>query len=164
VKLPIRREPRDEKSVVADDLDSLTTAFARQLDSWPDFFQPFRAVDNIMRRVMPLADVEETDDAYVVDIELPGVKREDVSVEVSGDHLKVTGERRERERVGLLRQQTRTTGRFHFELTLPSGVDSDQVRANLDNGVLNVVVPKVESARPRKIEISTGESKRAISA
>lgn len=164
MKLPIRRESHDDKRVdkrahseqrPVDEFDLLTNAFSRQLERWPEFFQPFQDV----MRVMPLADVEETDDAYIVDIELPGVKRDDVSVQVTDDHLVVTGERRERQRVGLLRQQTRSTGRFHFEVTLPSGIDPDQVHANLDNGVLNVVVPKLESARPRKIEISTAKNR-----
>ncbi len=160
MKLPIRREPHKNDSGKnpesydkATDADLLVDSFAQELDRWPDFFQPFQ---NVIRRVMPLADVEETEDSYVVDIELPGVQRDDISVEVSGNHLVVTGERRERQRTGLLRQQTRTTGSFHFEVTLPSDVDVEGVAAALDDGVLNVVVPKTAAARPRKIAISTG--------
>ena len=53
----------------------------------------------------PLADIEETDDAYVVGIELPGVRRDDVSVEAAGRQLSVSGERKEREQVGILRRR-----------------------------------------------------------
>jgi len=159
MKLPIRRDSSQETSAARDDADQVTGTFARQLERWPDFFEPLH---DVMRSVLPLADVEETDSEYLVEIELPGVKREDISLEVTDDHLVVSGERKERQRAGLLRQQTRTTGRFHYEVTLPSGVDTEAVRATLDNGVLSVVVPKTESARPRKIAISTANSRQAI--
>ena len=101
----------------------------------------------------PLADVEETDDAYTVEVELAGVKGEDISVEVAGRRLTVSGERKERERVGILRRQTRTVGRFHYEVVLPGEVDEDGVEASLDEGVLTVRVPKAEAERPRRIPV-----------
>ncbi len=101
----------------------------------------------------PLADVEETDDGYVVEIELAGVKGDDVSVEVAGRRLTVSGERKERERVGILRRQTRTVGRFHYEVVLPGEVDEEGIEASLDEGVLTVRVPKAEAERPRRIPV-----------
>ena len=101
----------------------------------------------------PLADVEETDDAYLVEVELPGVKREDISVEVSGRRLTVSGERRERQRVGILRRRTRTVGRFHYEVVLAGDVEEDGVDASLDEGVLTVRAPKVERDRARRIPV-----------
>ena len=103
---------------------------------------------------VPLADVEETDDAYFVEVELPGVKREDVSVEVSGRRLTVSGERKERQRVGILRKQTRSVGRFEYEVTLPGGVEEEGVRASMDEGVLTVHVPKAARERPRRIPVT----------
>jgi HSP20 family protein len=101
----------------------------------------------------PLADLEETDEAYVAEIELPGVKLEDLSVEVAGRRLTVTGERKERERVGILRRRTRTVGRFHYEVLLPGEVDEEAVTAALHEGVLTVTVPKPASERPRRIKV-----------
>jgi HSP20 family protein len=101
----------------------------------------------------PLADLEETDEAYVAEIELPGVKLEDLSVEVAGRRLTVAGERKERERVGILRRRTRTVGRFHYDVLLPGEVDEDGVTAALHEGVLTVTVPKPASQRPRRIEV-----------
>jgi len=63
----------------------------------------------------PAVDVEETDDAYMVEAELPGVRRDDVQVEASSGVLTITGEFKERERIGILRRRTRRTGRFDFE-------------------------------------------------
>ena len=55
----------------------------------------------------PRADVEETDDAYVIEVEVPGVAKKDIDVSVAGRRLTITGERKERERVGILRRRTR---------------------------------------------------------
>ena len=102
----------------------------------------------------PLADVEERDDAFVVEIELPGVQRGDVDIEVSGRRLTVRGERKEKERVGILRRRERTVGQFHHEVLLPGDIDDDaKIDAHLDEGVLTVRLPKHERERPRRIEI-----------
>ena len=103
----------------------------------------------------PAADVEETAEAYLVELELPGVKRKDVSVEFGGGELAVTGEVKERERVGLLRTRTRPVGRFDYRVILPADVEEDQVAASLSEGVLTVRVPKSERSRPRRIPISS---------
>ena len=104
----------------------------------------------------PAVDVEETEDAYVVEAELPGVQRDDVQVEASSGVLTITGEFKERERTGILRRRTRRTGRFEFRTTLPTSVDSEAITASLHEGVLTVKVPKAEQAKPRRVEITAG--------
>jgi HSP20 family protein len=106
----------------------------------------------------PGADVQETDDSYVVEIDLPGVRRDDVSVEFGHGELAVTGEVKERERVGLLRHRTRRTGRFDYRIDLPGEVLDDRISASLEDGVLTVRVPKTERARRRRIAIGGGGS------
>ncbi len=101
----------------------------------------------------PLVDIEETDDAYVVEAELPGVKREDVKIEVVGNELTIAGEVKERERKGTLRKRTRRTGRFDYRVGLPSQVDPDKIEAKLHEGVLTLQVPKSERAQRRQIEV-----------
>jgi HSP20 family protein len=148
VALPVRR---DEAEVARWDpfaeIDRLNQQLQHYLERWNDL-SPF--ADGFT----PRADVEETDDAYVVEIELPGVKRDDVSVEVAGRRLTVSGERKERERVGILRKRTRTVGRFHYEVMLPGDVEDAGVTASMDEGVLTVRVPKPASQRPRRIPIT----------
>lgn len=102
---------------------------------------------------LPPADLEETDDAYVLEVELPGVQKRDVHVEVSGRRLTVSGERKERERVGILRRRTRTVGRFISEVVLPGELDEDAVSASLADGVLTVRVPKAASERRQRRRI-----------
>lgn len=130
------------------ELERLTSQLRRWSEQWASLGS---LLDDAFT---PLADVEETDDAYVVEVELPGVKREDVSVEVAGSRLTVSGERKERERVGILRRRTRTVGRFHYEVVLPSPVEGEGVRASMAEGVLTVRVPKPAGERPRRIPVS----------
>jgi HSP20 family protein len=69
----------------------------------------------------------------------------------------VSGEIKERERVGLLRRRTRRTGEFELRVTLPGRVDAGEVEANLDDGVLTVRIPKPEDARPERVEVQSGQ-------
>jgi len=101
----------------------------------------------------PPVDIEEQDDAYVIDAELPGVKREDVNIEVVGSELSITGEIKERERKGVLRRRTRRVGRFEYRVRLPEQVDPESVEASLSEGILTVRVPKSQRAERRRIEV-----------
>ena len=103
----------------------------------------------------PLVDIEEQDDAYVLEAELPGVKREDVNIEVVGNELQITGEIKEKERKGALRRRTRRTGRFEYRVRLPNQVDASKVDADLDQGVLTLRVPKSERSKRQKVQIKS---------
>jgi HSP20 family protein len=102
---------------------------------------------------VPLVDIEETEDAWIVEAELPGVKPEDVNVEVRGSELAISGEIKEREREGILRRRTRKTGEFDYHITLPGEADAEHIDARLDNGVLTVRIPKPDQQRPRRIDV-----------
>lgn len=103
----------------------------------------------------PLVDIEEADDAYVVEAELPGVKREDVNIELVGNELLISGEIKEPKRKGTVRRRSRRTGRFEYRVSLPNQVDAEKIKANLAEGVLTVRVPKSERAQRRRIEIKS---------
>ncbi|MEU1466106.1 Hsp20/alpha crystallin family protein [Streptomyces sp. NPDC005727] len=107
----------------------------------------------------PLADVSESEDAFHIEIELPGVKSKDIDVEANGPELVVTGEIKERERKGVLRRSTRRVGAFEYRLRLPGELDAQNIKAEMHDGVLSITVPKAEAARPRRVQISeSGES------
>lgn len=142
---PSRWEPLSE-------LEQVTQRMRRMLDQtfsgdWPSLAEPVGW--------SPLVDIEETDDAYVVEAELPGVKREDVTIELVGNELVISGEVKERERKGMLRRQTRRTGRFEYRVTLPDQLDAEKIEAKLAEGVLTVRAPKSERAQRRKIEVKS---------
>ena len=101
----------------------------------------------------PPVDVEETEDAYVVDVDLPNVNPEAVSLEMRGEELRISGAFEERGRGGVVRRQGRQTGEFEYMIDLPSDIDNNQVQAAYSNGVLTVTVPKARDAQPRRIEI-----------
>jgi HSP20 family protein len=102
----------------------------------------------------PLVDIEEEDEAYVVEADLPGVRREDLVIELVGNELSISGEIRERERKGILRRHARHTGRFQYHVTLPSLLEVDKIEARLADGVLALRVPKAERARRQRIEVT----------
>lgn len=103
----------------------------------------------------PAVDLEETDDAYVVEADLPGVAKSDLSVEFHDGELVVTGEVKEKERTGVLHRRTRRTGHFEYRVALPKDVDADKVEAKLADGVLSVRVPKTAKSAPKRIAISS---------
>ena len=105
------------------------------------------------RGFVPLADLEETDDEYVIEIELPGVERKDIDVAISDRRVRVTGVRKEKERKGILRRRTRAVGEFAFEMVLPGEVDSARAEAHVEDGVLFVHLPKTSREHPHRIEV-----------
>ena len=83
----------------------------------------------------------------MIEADLPGVRREDMSIELIGNELSISGEIRERERKGIVRRRARHTGRFDYDVTLPSLLEADRIEAKLADGVLTLRVPKAERAQ-----------------
>jgi HSP20 family protein len=154
--LPIRRrEDRSDQSaqwLQADPLGGFEDVYQRM-------GQLMRGFPGELGRLwsMPV-DIEETDDAYVVEVDVPGVTRDDLSLDWNDRQLTIHGEVKERERSGLLRKQTRRVGRFDYTVTLPGDVDGDRIEATLADGVLTIRAPKAETAKARRIEIGAGPS------
>ena len=106
----------------------------------------------------PALDVEETEEGFTLHIELPGVAPEDVEVSLEENVLTIAGERRfyeDRESEGFRRVE-RSFGRFHRAVRLPDRVEADGVTATHKDGLLTIVVPKAEEAKPRRIEVRNG--------
>jgi HSP20 family protein len=102
----------------------------------------------------PAVDVQETDKEYLVKADLPDISRDDVKVQVVDGALVIEGERRqEKEHGKRFHKIEREYGRFLRRFTLPTEVDAGKVQAEFKNGVLNVHLPKTESARPKAIEV-----------
>ncbi|HYZ35603.1 MAG TPA: Hsp20/alpha crystallin family protein [Pseudonocardiaceae bacterium] len=107
----------------------------------------------------PPVDISERKDAYVVSVELPGVKVEDLEIAFQGGLLTIQGERQltqdsADEQFHVLE---RCYGLFRRSITLPLHVQADAIEASTEDGVLQVVIPKVEEAKPRRIEVRAFE-------
>ncbi len=102
---------------------------------------------------IPLADVSETDDACMVEVDLPGVNKNQIEVQLQDRELVIRGEIPESEPKGRRHHRSRRTGRFEFHTYLPGDVNADGVNAQLSDGVLTVTIPKSEMAKARQIEI-----------
>lgn len=117
-------------------------------------------------RWTPAVDVRETDKSLAIDVELPGIKPENVEVNVENGVLTVTGEKRsersseEKDRYHMVE---RSYGSFFRSFQLPGGVDESQIKASFHDGVLTVDIPKAALPQPRKIQISKQAEKEIAS-
>ncbi len=149
-----------------------------------DIFSPFTMVSRIfddMDRIFgdfgvglpvslttgwPQVDVRESDGKLHVRADLPGMKKEDVKIELTEDGLVLEGERKEeweKEEGGIFRSECRY-GTFHRLIPLPEGVDASGATAKFDDGVLEVtlMLPKQKEAKTRRIEIAAGKEQPAV--
>ena len=117
-----------------------------------------------LRRWIPPMDLVETEDDFVLRVDLPGLSQDDVNIELDDKVLTVSGERtaeHEERKEGFYRVE-RASGHFKRSLTLPEGVDPESVRARFDRGVLEVRIPKPEERKPRKVAISVDGAQKTI--
>jgi len=146
----IRWEPARELQSIRQEMNRLFGTF---------FDSPAGAGDGgALRRWIPAMDLIEEDDRYVLRADLPGVREDEVHVELEDNVLTISGERKsehEERKEGLYRLE-RASGSFSRSLTLPEGIDPDSIQARFDKGVLEVRVPKPEQRKPRRVAISVG--------
>ena len=104
----------------------------------------------------PAVDILESKDAYLIRAELPGMKKEDVNLEVNDGTLTLSGERKPEVLTNGVEYQRseRVNGRFSRSFYLPQTVKQDGIKATYRDGILEIHVPKVEEAKPRQIAIS----------
>jgi HSP20 family protein len=103
----------------------------------------------------PVCEVDETDSHFVMSVDLPGVNKKDINIEARDNQLIISGERKsEKKERGF---SERLYGKFYRVITLPNGVDTNKIEAHYQDGVLNVALPKAESAKPKQIKISDGK-------
>ncbi len=103
----------------------------------------------------PLVDIHESAEAFTIAVELPGVKKEDIQLELKDESLTLRGERKpERDVSEGVHRIERVYGAFHRSFNLPSNIDTSAVKASFRDGVLEIVLPKAEEAKPRQISIA----------
>lgn len=110
---------------------------------------------NGSRTWVPTLDVLETDEHFLIFVDLAGVEEEQVAIELENDVLTISGTRPAPE-AGQIRRHERAYGDFVRTLTLPTGVDPDHIEADFRNGVLEVRLPKPAQLKPKRIELAGG--------
>jgi len=117
------------------------------------FTRPFSMTGNLS--ALPAIDMYQTDDEVVVKAVVPGVKADDVQISVTGDMLTIKGETRlkdeTREKAWHIREQR--WGSFERRISLPTDVVADQAKAEFEDGVLTISLPKAEEVRPKTITV-----------
>jgi HSP20 family protein len=104
----------------------------------------------------PPLNVWEDEESFHVEVEVPGVSAEALDIDLAGSALTIRGERKvEAADDVTAHRRERTAGRFERTLELPAEVDADKVDASLKNGVLRLVLPKIEAVKTRRIQIRT---------
>src|SRR5512132_1334817 len=108
----------------------------------------------------PALDISERKDAYLVTVELPGVEADDLEITLEDGLLTIQGERQftSESSEQQFHRVERRYGAFRRSITLPAQVQTDQIEASFDNGVLQIVVPKAEEATPKRIQVRPGRA------
>ena len=132
--------------------------FTSQLNRiFEDFDQAFGRFDGLGGGTFaPALDLKEDDEAYTVALEVPGIAQEDLQISLENNVLTVRGskeKKKDEEGKANYRRIERSYGSFARSVTLPRNVDVNNVQANLADGVLSIVLPKEEQAKPRQITI-----------
>lgn len=132
------------------------TAFREEMDQFLSRFMG-GPEEEYPAEFAPRLDLSETDQAIEIEVDLPGVKPKDIDIQVSGNTLTISGERKteEEEEGKIYHYAERRTRRFWRAITLPCPVQEAKIEAQNRCGVLMITLPKVEAAKPRKIEIKT---------
>lgn len=140
-------------------LDELSHDMERVFDSLLG-----RTVGTMMRtgggeKYSPALDVSETESEFCVKIDLPGIKPEEVKVEVLDNNLVVSGNRNteSEESTGSFHRVERRSGSFTRSISIPSEVDVESIDAHYEHGVLAVTLPKLAKQQPKKVQIRTAE-------
>ncbi|HXT44866.1 MAG TPA: Hsp20/alpha crystallin family protein [Pseudonocardiaceae bacterium] len=113
----------------------------------------------------PPVDIQETEDAYLVEADVPGVRPDDVTIDLQGKDLRIGGEygmSEQGEGEGG-QQRSRRTGRFDYRLTLPGEVNSESCAADLEHGVLRLRLPKASPSTRQRIPVHTGRTDQSSS-
>ena len=131
--------------------DSVFDDLFNELYSLPTSFLSKSGVD-----LSPRIDISETDAAYKIEAELPGINQKEIDVKIDNNILTIKGKKEdikeEKEKNYHLRE--RYYGAFQRSISLPNNIEPEKIKASCENGVLNISVPKNDKRTPKKIEIS----------
>ena len=119
-------------------------------------FSPVFRTPGSFSRWAPALGVYQDKDQFTVVAELPGLKKEDIELSLHNGVLTISGERKQEKKSEEGYRSERFFGRFQRSVTLPASLDGNNVKATYQDGILKVVLPKAEEAKPKQIQVSIG--------
>jgi len=141
------------------ELMGLRQAMDRLFDD--SFVRPSRILSTLGEARDPTLDIYQTPNEVVVKAALPGLKPEDVSIDITGETLTIKGESKTKQEVKEedYLYQERRYGAFSRSVVLPSGLKPDKAEATMEDGVLTLTIPKAEEVKPKAIKVKAKEKK-----
>ena len=130
-----------------------------RLSAWTFPFSRISFLPGRASRAYPLMNISEDNDNVYVDALAPGIDADSLNVSVTGDQLVISGEKKplsEAIKAEAIHRSERSAGQFSRTLSLPNSVEGDRVKANYENGVLKIVLPKLEAVKPKQIQVQVG--------
>jgi len=139
------------------ELISLRQAMDRLFED--SFVRPSRFISAFGEAAAPALDVYQTPNEVVVKAAVPGLKPEDVSIDITGETLTIKGETKAEQEIKKedYLYQERRYGAFYRSVVLPSGLKPDKAEATMEDGVLTLTIPKAEEVKPKKISVKAKE-------
>jgi HSP20 family protein len=146
----IRWDPFREMSSLQERMNRLMSDYRTR--------SPFGEEEMAQGAWIPAVDIYETKEAIILNVELPGVTKEDISLEVKDSTLTIKGEKKLEKDVKEenFHRMERTYGSFTRAFTLPTTVQQDKVKAKFRDGILEIMLPKAEEAKPKHIKVDVG--------
>jgi HSP20 family protein len=146
----IRWDPFREMSSLQERMNRLMSDFRTR--------SPFGEEEMAQGAWIPAVDIYETKESIVLNVELPGVTKEDIALEVKDSTLTIKGEKKLEKNVKEenFHRLERSYGSFTRAFTLPSTVQQDKVKAKFRDGILEIMLPKAEEAKPKQIKVDVG--------
>jgi HSP20 family protein len=144
---------------------NLETFSSQRWSPWREFASLQKRLDNLMQDVpsdssfVPACDVSETENEVVITMDVPGIPKEAIQVQLNGNTLVVSGERKSEEEHSKGKRKTyeRFHGTFERSFFVPESTDPSKVNADYSNGVLKISFPKISAQSPRQIPINDGK-------
>lgn len=137
---------------------SFTSDLFNEMDrffDWSPTVSTARAYDE--RTLNPACEISESNEHYLMSVDLPGMKKDEIKIEMSDNILTISGERKREgtEKNQKVQRYEKSYGFFKRGFALPVSVEADKIEAHYEDGVLKLYLPKIQTAKPRHIEIQS---------
>lgn len=126
-------------------------------DFFEGFFRPVRYEEGEKGDLVPRMDIRETDEAFIIKAEMPGIKKDDIEINIHDGLLTISGESEEKseeKEEGKIVRQERRYGKYVRSMTVGNNIDQENINASYNDGVLELTLPKLAAVEPKKIKVN----------